>query len=438
MGAERKEYRWVGKRPIRPDGVDKVTGRAQFGADFALPNMLMASVLRSPHAHAHIRGIDTSARRRVAGGEGGDHRRRLARPAVRMEGRHPARVQHAQHVLEHHGQGQGSLRGPCGRRRGRHLGFHRRDGPGPDCGRLRGAASRDRPGRGHEARRAPTPRGHDYPQRHPAAGQALQHRQGDGVRPRRLGQGIFRGRGDCRAHLHHQGRAPGLHRNPCDGGQLHRGRADHRLEFVPGPVRRAGFHRHGFEDGLGQHPGHPGGDRRRLRRQDNPLSGAPVRAVVAQGPAAGEKRHEPRGRVPRHRPHFGRRHDHQDRRQEGRPHHRRRRHLHLSGRRLPRIACDERLHVRLRSLRHRQRAHQGLRRGGQPPQGGGLPGTRLAHLRFRGGKRHRRVGRGTGHCAPGVAPPERRPRGHQGRLRPHLRHHRLRRNRAGGHGTIPR
>ena len=61
MGAERKEYRWVGKRPIRPDGVDKVTGRAQFGADFALPNMLMASVLRSPHAHAHIRGIDTSA-----------------------------------------------------------------------------------------------------------------------------------------------------------------------------------------------------------------------------------------------------------------------------------------------------------------------------------------------------------------------------------------
>jgi len=51
----------IGTRPQRPDGVDKVTGRARYGADYTLPGMVWASVLRSPHAHAHIRAIDTTA-----------------------------------------------------------------------------------------------------------------------------------------------------------------------------------------------------------------------------------------------------------------------------------------------------------------------------------------------------------------------------------------
>ena len=54
------EYRVVGKRPIRPDGVDKVTGRAQYGADINLVGLLQGKVLRSPHAHARIVSIDTS------------------------------------------------------------------------------------------------------------------------------------------------------------------------------------------------------------------------------------------------------------------------------------------------------------------------------------------------------------------------------------------
>jgi CO/xanthine dehydrogenase Mo-binding subunit len=54
------EYRVVGKRPIRPDGVDKVTGRAQYGADVRLTGLLHSKVLRSPHAHARIKSIDTS------------------------------------------------------------------------------------------------------------------------------------------------------------------------------------------------------------------------------------------------------------------------------------------------------------------------------------------------------------------------------------------
>jgi CO/xanthine dehydrogenase Mo-binding subunit len=55
-----KQFKWVGTRPIRPDGVPKVTGRAEYGADHVLPGMLTGKVLRSPHAHARIRSIDTS------------------------------------------------------------------------------------------------------------------------------------------------------------------------------------------------------------------------------------------------------------------------------------------------------------------------------------------------------------------------------------------
>jgi CO/xanthine dehydrogenase Mo-binding subunit len=55
-----KTLKWVGKRTLRPDGVDKVTGRARFGADLYLPNMLVGRVLRSPHPHAWLRSIDAS------------------------------------------------------------------------------------------------------------------------------------------------------------------------------------------------------------------------------------------------------------------------------------------------------------------------------------------------------------------------------------------
>src|SRR5213079_126288 len=53
-------FKWVGTRPIRPDGVPKVTGRAMYGADLAMAGALVGRILRSPHAHARIRKIDTS------------------------------------------------------------------------------------------------------------------------------------------------------------------------------------------------------------------------------------------------------------------------------------------------------------------------------------------------------------------------------------------
>ena len=61
------ELRYVGTRAPRPDGVDKVTGRARFGADLQLPGMLVGRVLRSPHPHARIRSVDTSAAEALPG-----------------------------------------------------------------------------------------------------------------------------------------------------------------------------------------------------------------------------------------------------------------------------------------------------------------------------------------------------------------------------------
>ena len=55
-----QEYDVVGTRPIRPDGSDKVTGRALYGADFSASGVLHGKILRSPHAHARIKRIDTS------------------------------------------------------------------------------------------------------------------------------------------------------------------------------------------------------------------------------------------------------------------------------------------------------------------------------------------------------------------------------------------
>jgi len=52
--------KWIGQRTIRPDGAEKVTGSATFAADTTMAGMIWGKVLRSPHPHARIRGIDTS------------------------------------------------------------------------------------------------------------------------------------------------------------------------------------------------------------------------------------------------------------------------------------------------------------------------------------------------------------------------------------------
>ena len=38
------KFKYIGTRPNRPDGLDKVTGRAKYGADFNAPNMLLSLI----------------------------------------------------------------------------------------------------------------------------------------------------------------------------------------------------------------------------------------------------------------------------------------------------------------------------------------------------------------------------------------------------------
>mgnify|MGYP002623803636 FL=1 len=65
--ANGRKYNVIGTRPIRHDGVDKVTGRAHYGADIRMTGMLYGVILRSPHAHARIKRIDISKAKSLPG-----------------------------------------------------------------------------------------------------------------------------------------------------------------------------------------------------------------------------------------------------------------------------------------------------------------------------------------------------------------------------------
>ena len=62
-----QKLKLVGTRVTRPDGIDKVTGRAKYGADMSAPGQLIGAVLRSPHAHAEIKSINSSKAEKLPG-----------------------------------------------------------------------------------------------------------------------------------------------------------------------------------------------------------------------------------------------------------------------------------------------------------------------------------------------------------------------------------
>ena len=64
---ENPGYKWVGTRPIRHDGFDKVVGKARFAADLNLPGQLHGAFVRSPHAHAKVVSINTAAAEAMPG-----------------------------------------------------------------------------------------------------------------------------------------------------------------------------------------------------------------------------------------------------------------------------------------------------------------------------------------------------------------------------------
>ena len=105
----KQSYKYVGTRPVRHDGLEKVNGKARFAADMTKPRMIHGHVLRSPYAHAKILSIDTSKAETMPGvkavvtasdfplpekKEGFPHRSKnlMARDKVRYEGQAVAAI----------------------------------------------------------------------------------------------------------------------------------------------------------------------------------------------------------------------------------------------------------------------------------------------------------------------------------------------------------
>ena len=200
-----QEFKIVGTRPPRPDGVDKVTGRARFGADASAAGQLVGLVLRSPHAHAKIKKIDTSKAEKLKGVKADRHQRRPAGPD---EGR----SRHVRHARELHGARPRAVRrtrgcgGRCNRR-----------GNGPpgaeaDQGRLRSAAARHRCRRSDEAQRADRATVHPHRRHRTETDEGIERRAEIRVRTRRRGGRLQAGRRHRGAQLQDGTDAPGLHR----------------------------------------------------------------------------------------------------------------------------------------------------------------------------------------------------------------------------------
>src|SRR5438874_10582212 len=67
MSVDIRRQGGVGQSVRRVDGVPKVKGEFEYASDLRRDGMLFGATLRSPHAHARIAGIETSAAKRMSG-----------------------------------------------------------------------------------------------------------------------------------------------------------------------------------------------------------------------------------------------------------------------------------------------------------------------------------------------------------------------------------
>ena len=229
----------VGTRPVRPDGVDKVTGRAQFGADMVMPGMLWGKVKRSPHAHARIVSIDASKALKLPGvhavvtaddfpdipseeafvGEGPMNFRDLSRNCM--------------------ARGKALYEGHAVAAVAAIVAGDLRRGARADRREVRGAALRHRRRGGDGGRCAGAARRPVHRECRAEADQAVEHRQAGLLQQGRRRGRLQGGRGDRRGPLHHRAGAPGLYRAACLPVLVRRRRPVHGLQLQPGPLHGA-------------------------------------------------------------------------------------------------------------------------------------------------------------------------------------------------------
>ena len=237
--ARDKELKKVGTRPPRPDGVDKVTGRAKFGADLYVPGMLIGKVLRSPHPHALIKSIDTSKAEALPGVKAvltrDDFEDRSSEfvPAGEMMVNYRDIVRNvmAREKALYEGHAVAAVAATSNAIARQALKLIEVDyEPLPH---VIDAVEGDETGCAAAARR------HDHRGSRTGADQALQRGQAYRVRHRRH-RGRLRGRrrGD-RTQVRYPAGAPSLYRTPCLRRQRLRGRPGRTLDHHAGPLRGA-------------------------------------------------------------------------------------------------------------------------------------------------------------------------------------------------------
>ncbi len=338
--------KWIGQRTIRPDGMDKVTGRAQFAADTNMPGMIWGKVLRSPHAHARIKSINTAKAEALPG----------VKAVVTARDIVDFPIEKGAVML-----GIQDMRWMCRNVMAREKALF----PGHPIAAVAATSEaiaaeacklievdyevlpfaieiedaiksgRADPARVQQVRR-----------------QAFQHRRPDRAQEGRSRRRLQEGRRRHRAQLHDAPGASGLYRAACLPDQRRARRQDHDLELQPGPVhgpRDDGpSHRHPAE----RHPRHPRRDRRRFWRQDHRLSRAAGDAAGEKVRPPGEDGDDARGSDARDRADVRLEEHGEDRRHQGRQDRRRARHLLSAGRRPPGLADPRRGRLQLHALRH--------------------------------------------------------------------------------------
>ena len=151
----------IGQPVRRREDLRLITGHGRYSDDLNLPGQVYAVMLRSPHAHARIRAIDTAQRTRGARRAGGIDRARPSRPTASSRSRtrrsrpirprsccKSGRLAGVRRAASAVADRQGAIRRRSGRDGGRHHGRGRQGRRRAHRGRLRAAAGGDRRGRG--------------------------------------------------------------------------------------------------------------------------------------------------------------------------------------------------------------------------------------------------------------------------------------------------
>ena len=271
---DNKKYKVIGTRPIRHDGADKVTGRAIYGADVQLAGMVHGKILRSPHAHARIKSIDTKAAEKLPGVLAvvtaadlpnlKDKIADLGEGSVNLAHLGANVLAHDKVLYKGHAVAAVAATSPHVAEEAVKL-IKVEYEPLPAVTWVLDAMKDD------------APLLHDDV-RHQLDGQegneAQQRRHAPALREREARRGLRQGRRRGRARVQDRQRPPGLHRAARLDGAVERGRPpdhlDHHARLVHGPPANG---RAAADSRLAGHGGAVR-DRRRLRRQDRGLSRA--------------------------------------------------------------------------------------------------------------------------------------------------------------------